>query len=84
MFPARIRLFSLLGFRVSIDVSWFFLAFYLVLSLSTRYFPSAVPHQEMNVYLAMGIAGAIGLFISIILHEIAHADLQASDLDRDL
>lgn len=73
MFPARIRLFSLLGFRVSIDVSWFFLAFYLVLSLSTRYFPSAVPHQEMNVYLAMGIAGAIGLFISIILHEIAHA-----------
>lgn len=73
MFPARIRLFSLLGFRVSIDVSWFFLAFYLVLSLSTRYFPSAVPHQELNAYVAMGIAGAFGLFVSIILHEIAHA-----------
>ncbi len=73
MFPARIRLFSLLGFRVSIDISWFFLAFYLVLTLSTRYFPSEVPHQGMRAYLVMGVAGALGLFLSIILHELAHA-----------
>jgi Zn-dependent protease len=74
MFPARIRLFSLLGFRISIDISWFFLAFYLVLTLSTRYFPEVLPHHEGNdLYLAMGIAGALGLFLSIILHELAHA-----------
>src|SRR5208282_6249444 len=73
MFPARIRLFSLLGFRVSIDISWFFLAFYLVLTLSTRYFPLEVPHQGMRAYVAMGVAGALGLFLSIILHELAHA-----------
>jgi Zn-dependent protease len=73
MFPARIRLFSLLGFRVSIDISWFFLAFYLVLTLSTRYFPAALPHEGNDLYLAMGIAGALGLFLSIILHELAHA-----------
>ena len=73
MFPARIRLFSLLGFRVSIDISWFFLAFYLVLTLSTHVFPEEVPHQGMAAYLAMGIAGAFGLFLSIILHELAHA-----------
>jgi Zn-dependent protease len=73
MFPARIRLFSLLGFRISIDVSWFFLAFYLVLSLSTRYFPTALPHQEPGEYIGMGIAGALGLFLSIILHELSHA-----------
>ena len=73
MFPARIRLFSLLGFRVSIDISWFFLAFYLVLTLSTRYFPSEVPHQGMRAYLVMGVAGALGPFLSIILHELAHA-----------
>ncbi len=54
MFPARIRLFSLLGFRISIDISWFFLAFYLVLSLSTRYFPAVSPHLDANSYLAMG------------------------------
>ncbi len=73
MFPARIRLFSLLGFRVSIDISWFFLAFYLVLTLSTRYFPAEIPHQGLRAYLAMGVAGAAGLFLSIILHELAHA-----------
>ncbi len=73
MFPARFRLFSLLGFRVSIDISWFFLAFYLVLSLTTRYFPSVLPHQDTKTYVMMGIAGAAGLFLSIILHELAHA-----------
>ncbi|MGA7324005.1 MAG: site-2 protease family protein [Rhodomicrobium sp.] len=73
MFSARILLFSLMGFRISIDVSWFFLAFYLILTLSTRYFPSELPHQATNIYLAMGVAGALGLFLSIILHELAHA-----------
>jgi Zn-dependent protease len=78
MFPARIRLFSLLGFRVSIDISWFFLAFYLVLTLSTRYFPSELPHQRTEAYVFMGIAGALGLFLSIILHELAHAVMARS------
>jgi len=72
MFPARFRLFSLLGFNVNIDVSWFFLAFYLVISL-TRYFPTVVPHQNFYTYLVMAIVGALGLFSSIILHELAHA-----------
>ncbi len=72
MFPARFRLFTLLGFNVSIDVSWFFLAFYLVVSL-TRYFPTVVPHQSFYTYVVMGIVGALGLFASIILHELAHA-----------
>ena len=72
MFPARFRLFTLLGFNVSIDISWFFLAFYLVVSL-TRYFPTVVPHQSFYTYVVMGIVGALGLFASIILHELAHA-----------
>ncbi len=73
MFPARIHLFSLLGFRVSIDISWFFLAFYLVLTLTVSVFPEEIPHQGLRAYLAMGIVGAAGLFLSIILHELAHA-----------
>jgi Zn-dependent protease len=77
MFPARIRLFSLLGFRVSIDISWFFLAFYLVLTL-TRYFREALPHEGNDVYVAMGVAGALGFFLSIILHELAHAVMARS------
>jgi Zn-dependent protease/CBS domain-containing protein len=72
MFPARFRLFTLLGFSVSIDISWFFLAFYLLLSL-TRYFPTVVPHQNTYLYIVMAMLGASGLFLSIILHELAHA-----------
>ncbi len=73
MFPARIHLFSLLGFRVSIDISWFFLAFYLVFTLSLQIFPEELPHQGLRTYIVMGVAGAAGLFLSIILHELAHA-----------
>ncbi|MGO9544297.1 MAG: site-2 protease family protein [Rhodomicrobium sp.] len=73
MIPAQIRLFSLLGFRVSIDISWFFLAFYLVFTLSTWYFPSKIAAQGLQDYLAMGLAGAAGFFLSIVLHELAHA-----------
>jgi Zn-dependent protease/CBS domain-containing protein len=72
MFPARFRLFTLLGFNVSVDISWFFLAFYLVISL-TRYFPTVVAHQNFYTYVVMGIVGALGFFASIILHELAHA-----------
>ncbi|MBT3070832.1 site-2 protease family protein [Rhodomicrobium sp. Az07] len=75
MFAARFSLFSLLGFRVVIDVTWFFLAFYLVLTLASRYFPGVVPHQNSYMYVAMGIAGAAGLFFSIVIHEVAHASV---------
>lgn len=73
MIPARIRLFSLLGFGISVDISWFFLAVYLVFTLSTWYFPSRIPPQGAYSYLAMGLAGAAGFFVSIVLHELAHA-----------
>ncbi|MGA9265545.1 MAG: site-2 protease family protein, partial [Rhodomicrobium sp.] len=32
-----------------------------------------VPHQSFYTYVVMGIVGALGLFASIILHELAHA-----------
>ena len=73
MFLKRVELFSLLGFRVSVDLSWVFLAVLVVWTLSTRYFPDTLPDQTSNIYLWMGVAGAIGLFVSIILHEFAHA-----------
>jgi Zn-dependent protease len=73
MFPARIRLFSLLGFSISADISWFFLAFYLIFTLTTWYFPVRIPLQGFYAYFAMGLAGAAGFFLSIVLHELAHA-----------
>lgn len=73
MFAHRIPLFTLYGFRVGVDLSWFLLAILLVWSLSGGYFPSVVPELSSQIYFWMGVAGAIGLFASIVFHEFAHA-----------
>jgi Zn-dependent protease len=73
MFASRIPLFSLLGFRVSLDLSWFLLAFLIVWSLSSGQFPRDLPGLDRGTYYIMGVAGALGLFASIVLHELAHA-----------
>lgn len=73
MFTRRIELFRLMGFQVNLDASWFLLAFLIVWTLSSGYFPSLLPGEPSRVYLWMGIAGALGLFASIVLHELAHA-----------
>lgn len=73
MFWKRIDLFTLAGFRIGLDLSWFLLAALLVWSLSAGYFPYAVPGLEQSAYLWMGVIGAIGLFASIVFHELAHA-----------
>jgi Zn-dependent protease len=42
-------------------------------SLATGVFPSLYPHLTPGVYWLMGVAGTIGLFLSIIVHEFFHA-----------
>jgi Zn-dependent protease len=73
MFGRSYYLFSLLGFRIGLDASWFILAFLIVWSLSTGYFPAVVPGLPQTDYLWMGVLGALGLFASLIFHELAHA-----------
>lgn len=73
MFSKRIDLFTLLGFRVSLDLSWFLLAILIVWTLAGGYFPAVVPDRPLQTYLWMGVAGALGLFASIVAHEFAHA-----------
>ena len=73
MFLKRIELFSILGFRVSLDLSWFLLAILITWTLTKGYFPSVLPGEPTSTYLWMAVLGALGLFLSIILHEFAHA-----------
>jgi Zn-dependent protease/CBS domain-containing protein len=73
MFGRSYYLFSLLGFRIGLDASWFILAFLIVWSLSTGYFPAVMPDLAQSAYLWMGVLGALGLFASLIFHELAHA-----------
>ncbi len=73
MFERRISLFSLFGFKVNLDISWFILAVLIAWSLATGVFPEYFSGLEKATYWWMGIAGAIGLFVSIIFHEFCHS-----------
>ncbi len=73
MLKRKMALFKLLGFTVSLDVSWGIILFLVVWSLSKGFFPSYFPGLGMQTYWLMGVIGAIGLFVSIIIHEFSHA-----------
>lgn len=73
MFGKQIRLFSLFGFEVKIDLSWTIIVVLIVWSLSIGVFPQLYKDLSTRTYWIMGIAGAIGLFLSIILHEFSHS-----------
>lgn len=73
MFQYRVTLFRLLGFAVRVDASWLLLAFFITWSLARGYFPGLLPGRSLATYWWMGAAGALGLFISILLHEFSHS-----------
>lgn len=73
MFTRRLTIFQVLGFDIKVDASWIFLAILVVWSLAAGWFPQQHPDLAPFTYWAMGIIGAIGLFASIIMHELGHS-----------
>jgi Zn-dependent protease len=73
MLGRPIHLFTLFGFSIRIDYSWFFLVIVVTWSLATEAFPTWYRGLSGVTYLVMGIAGTLGLFVSIVLHELAHS-----------
>ncbi|HPD47293.1 MAG TPA: site-2 protease family protein [Anaerohalosphaeraceae bacterium] len=73
MFERRIPLFSLFGFKVGVDITWFILAVLVTWSLAAGLFPYYFEGFSTATYWWMGVAGALGLFISIIFHEFCHS-----------
>lgn len=73
MFGRGIPLFKILGFQVKLDASWLILAALVTWSLAAGYFPARHEGLSGTTYLWMGIAGALGLFASIVFHELSHS-----------
>ncbi|MFP4541330.1 MAG: site-2 protease family protein [Opitutales bacterium] len=73
MFGKGIKIFTLLGFEVRLDPSWFLVALLVTWSLAVYVFPGMTEAPATTTYWIMGVAGALGLFLSIILHELGHA-----------
>ncbi|MBD3305607.1 site-2 protease family protein, partial [candidate division KSB3 bacterium] len=68
-----ITLFTLFGFKVRIDLSWIIIAVLITWSLAQGVFPYYYEDLSASTYWWMGLFGALGLFASIIFHELWHS-----------
>jgi Zn-dependent protease/predicted transcriptional regulator len=73
MFRSRITLFRVSGIAVRADASWIILAVLVTWSLAAGYFPFRYHGLPVRTYWTMGVLGAVGLFASILFHELSHA-----------
>ncbi|OGP89838.1 MAG: peptidase M50 [Deltaproteobacteria bacterium RBG_19FT_COMBO_43_11] len=73
MFGRSVSLFKIFGFEIKIDLSWLILAALITWSLASGLFPEYYKELPRVTYWWMGVAGAVGLFLSIIFHELAHS-----------
>ena len=73
MFKNAVDLFKIFGFKVRIDPSWLLVAALIIWSLSNAYFPDVLPGLTPYEYVALGTVSMLGLFASLILHELSHS-----------
>jgi Zn-dependent protease/predicted transcriptional regulator len=69
----RIEIFKLFGFPIRVDVTWLLILLLVTSSLAEGFFPINHPGLPVTAYWAMGFVAAIGLFLSIIFHELSHS-----------
>lgn len=68
-----LRLGRLAGIEVRIHYTWFFIFVFLAWSLAEGFFPRSYPGWERSTYWVIGVAAALLLFVSVLLHELAHS-----------
>ena len=73
MFGKSLSIFKIFGFEIKIDPSWIIVLFLMIWSLSMGVFPQYYQGLSSVTYSWMGIFGAIGLFVSIVIHELFHS-----------
>jgi len=73
MFGRRVTLFKMFGFAVRVDGSWLIIAVLITWSLADAMFPHLYPGLSRTEYWLMGFLGALLLFASIVVHELAHS-----------
>jgi Zn-dependent protease len=66
-----IRLARVFGIRIGVDVSWFFVLFLIIFSLS-RYYGDLFPGEDSKAFI-LAVVSALLFFLSVVLHELGHA-----------
>lgn len=66
-------LFTILGFEVRLNLSWLVLGLLIAWTLAEGFFPQEYPDLARATRWWMGVAGAVGIFFSIVFHELSHS-----------
>jgi len=72
MLRRSVTLFKIFGFKIKVDLIWIILAGLIAWCLAKGWFPEFHKDLPPSAYWLMGIAGSLGLFLSIVLHELIH------------
>ena len=67
------RLFRIFGIDIGIHYTWIFIFVFFSWSLAVGYFPQVNPNWSTATYWITGIIAALMLFVSVLLHELAHS-----------
>lgn len=68
-----IEVARILGIRLRLDWSWFVVLLLLTWTFATFDFPLRAPGLEVSAYWLLGFSAALLLFVSVLIHELAHA-----------
>ncbi len=73
MFGTGLTLFKIFGFEIRVDLSFVLIAVLVGGSLASGYFPTVHEGLPAATYWALGFFAVIGIFASIVLHELGHS-----------
>jgi Zn-dependent protease/CBS domain-containing protein len=66
-------LFRIAGIDIGIHYTWLFIFVLISWSLAQRFFPQQYPGWDTVSYWITGVLAALLLFVSVLLHELAHS-----------
>jgi Zn-dependent protease/CBS domain-containing protein len=70
---ASFKLFRIAGITIGIHYTWIFALIFFSWTLAQVYFPSGYTDWSTAVYWITGVIAALLIFVSVLLHELAHS-----------
>jgi Zn-dependent protease/CBS domain-containing protein len=71
--PGSLRIGRIAGIDIYINISWIIILVLLTVSLATGWFPQLYHGWSRATYWVVGLISAILLFVSVLVHELAHS-----------
>ena len=68
-----IKIGKISGINIKLNYSWFFIFLIITWSLATSYLPYQYPGNGESFYWGVAAASALFLYVSILIHELAHS-----------